>query len=194
MMQNSKHAMVILLLGLAFQTKCLTNITLLKQYLPPNPVIIEAGAHNGSDTVKLSALWPKGTIYAFEPVPELFDTLKKNTAHLENVIALQVALGDKIGTSKFHVSSKEGTGSSSMLTPKDHLHHFPWIDFNRQIEVNTVTLDEFTQQNKIEKVDMLWLDLKDYEYDVLKASQDPLKSVKVIATEVNFFELYHGCV
>jgi len=194
MIQNSKHTMALLLLSLAFQIKGLTNISLLKRYLPTNPIIIEAGAHNGSDTVKLSSLWPQSTIYAFEPVPELFDELKKKITDCGNVIALPLALGDKIGTSKFHVSSKEGTGSSSLLTPKAHLHHFPWINFNREIEVSTVTIDEFARQNQLEKIDLLWLDLQGYEYYVLKASPDILKRVTVIATEVNFFELYNGCV
>ena len=43
------------------------------QFLPENPVILEAGAHVGTDTVEMVNLWPKCTVYAFEPVPELFD-------------------------------------------------------------------------------------------------------------------------
>ena len=31
----------------------------IKQYLPENPRILEAGAHIGRDTVKLSKLWPQ---------------------------------------------------------------------------------------------------------------------------------------
>lgn len=48
------------------------------EYLPYNPVIIEAGAHIGIDTIEMHKLWPKSTIYAFEPMSDLFDRLKKH--------------------------------------------------------------------------------------------------------------------
>ena len=48
---------------------CAMNVKeLIKQYLPINPVVIEAGAHIGTDTVEFSKIWPKGSIYAFEPI------------------------------------------------------------------------------------------------------------------------------
>ena len=50
----------------------------IKQFLPKNPVIVEAGAHIGRDTLKMHAIWPQATIHAFEPVPPLFKQLKKN--------------------------------------------------------------------------------------------------------------------
>jgi len=43
-----------------------------RAFLPEKPVILEAGAHKGKDTVELAKIWPKGTIHAFEPVPTLF--------------------------------------------------------------------------------------------------------------------------
>ena len=45
------------------------------KFLPENPVILEAGAHKGKDTVEMAKLWPAGTIHAFEPVPSLFKKL-----------------------------------------------------------------------------------------------------------------------
>jgi hypothetical protein len=48
-----------------------------RKFLPEKPVIVEAGAHVGSDTIQMGSLRPKGNICAFEPVPELVHTLKK---------------------------------------------------------------------------------------------------------------------
>lgn len=48
---------------------------MIARYLPKNPVTLEAGAHNGSDTVEMIELWPTATIYAFEPVPVLLAQL-----------------------------------------------------------------------------------------------------------------------
>jgi len=46
-------------------------VDIVAPYLPANPVIIEAGAFNGSDTIKLAKKWPQATIHAFEPVPAI---------------------------------------------------------------------------------------------------------------------------
>ena len=40
----------------------------------------------------------------------------------------------------------------------------------------------------------LWIDLQGSEYPVLAASPTILKTVKAIFTEVNFVELYAGCI
>src|SRR6266487_2479433 len=45
--------------------------------LPARPVIVEAGAHNGSDTVVLARLRPGAFVHAFEPVPRLFQELTR---------------------------------------------------------------------------------------------------------------------
>ena len=37
-----------------------------------DPVIIEAGACDGEDTVIMSNMFPNGMIYSFEPVPALY--------------------------------------------------------------------------------------------------------------------------
>jgi hypothetical protein len=49
------------------------------RFLPPNPIIVEAGAHSGKDTLSMCMLWPSGTIYAFEPIPAIFEQLVERT-------------------------------------------------------------------------------------------------------------------
>ena len=53
--------------------------------LPANPVIFEAGASRGMDTVKFARLWPQGKIYAFEPEPTTFAVLTRETEAFTNV-------------------------------------------------------------------------------------------------------------
>lgn len=52
------------------------------EYLPSAPVIVEAGAHVGSDTQAMARRWRAATIHAFEPVPELFELLRTNVMEL----------------------------------------------------------------------------------------------------------------
>ena len=53
--------------------------------LPGNPVIVEAGAFDGTDTKKLAAFWPKGR-YMHLSRYQTFLHFVKNTEHLFNVI------------------------------------------------------------------------------------------------------------
>ena len=71
------------------------------QFLPDDPVIIEAGAYNGGDTYELARRWPRGHIHAFEPVPELFEAVKQQTSNVKNVSYYPIALGEKNGTAEF---------------------------------------------------------------------------------------------
>lgn len=98
----------------------------IKNYLPENPLIFEAGANRGEDTKVFASFWPKSTIFAFEPVPELYTQIKKNNAGFKNVKVYPFALSDKIGSASFFVSeivSRPGIpyGSGSLLTPHEHL-------------------------------------------------------------------------
>jgi len=76
----------------------------IKKYLPENPVIVEAGAFDGNETVLMSNIWPKGIIHAFEPVPMIFKWLKQNTVNCNNVQYYFYALSNKTGTAKFYLS------------------------------------------------------------------------------------------
>ncbi len=168
----------------------------IKRYLPENPVIVEAGAFDGADTVTMAQLWPTGTIHAFEPVPELFEKLKKNTAHLTNVHCYQRALSNQDGTAQFYVSekpTKPGVPSQagSLLKPKERLDWSP-LQFPYTIQVQTITLPTWTQQNNSTKIDLLWLDIQGNELTVLKAAAPLLQSVQAMYTEVAFIEAYEN--
>ena len=60
-----------------------------KPYLPEDPIIIEAGAYNGLGTMKMEKFWPQSAIHAFEPVPEIFEMLTRNTHELDIVSCYQ---------------------------------------------------------------------------------------------------------
>ena len=168
----------------------------IKPHLPDDPTIVEAGSFKGQDTIKMALCWPKGTVHAFEPVPQLFEELKYNTAHLPNVHCYQLALSNKNGTATFWTSEhpkKPGTPSQagSLLPPKERLS---WsnIQFKDTIEVQTITLDSWAKQYKIDHVDFLWLDLQGYELYVLQASPTILTTGSTLHTEVQFVQAYEG--
>jgi 2-O-methyltransferase len=164
----------------------------IKRYLPENPVIVEAGAHIGTDTIEMAKLWQNATIHAFEPVPDLFQILAKNTDGIPNIHIYSLALSEAQGDVDIHISSGTSNASSSILTPKKHLDIHPNVIFEKKITVEATTIDDWAKTHLIQKVDMLWLDLQGYELPVLKKSLSILRGVKVIYTEVNLIENYEN--
>ncbi|MDR3646451.1 MAG: FkbM family methyltransferase [Candidatus Babeliales bacterium] len=167
----------------------------ISKYLSKNPVIVEAGAHNGTDTLEMAKLWPNSTIHAFEPVPELFQKIKNKIKHYSNIKIYNLALSDLIGKTKMYVSSRNDAASSLLPTNSVVFNHYqPKVLFNKEIYIESTTLDKWATVNNIKNIDFLWLDMQGYEPKMLMASPNILKTVKVIYTEVNHKELYAGSI
>ncbi len=158
------------------------------QYLPERPVIVEAGAHIGRDTVKMAQLWPSATIHAFEPVLNLYEQLCQQTEQYP-VHCYNTALSNHSGTEKMYISSGASTAVSSFFTPNSYYNDD--VIFKEQM-VPTITLDDWAQQNGIPYVDFMWLDMQGAEQKVLEAAQKILPTVHVIVVEVSFTERFKG--
>lgn len=165
---------------------------LLRKYLPKKPVIIDCGAHVGADSVELAKLFPAASIHSFEPLPEIFKHLKRNTRKFQNIHCYQMALSNHSGFANMYVSSGISDASSSLLTPTGHRKDHPGVHFENNIQVPTITLDEWADKNNISQVDFLWFDMQGLEYRVLNASSEVLPKVKAIHSEVSMREAYAG--
>jgi FkbM family methyltransferase len=164
----------------------------IKKFLPNDPIIVEAGAHIGKDTLEMAEMWPKGKIFAFEPVPSLHEQLLAKTRTANNVRCYSVALSDLTGSATLYVSSGESDGSSSLLVPQEHLEEHPNVKFIETVRVETITLDQWTVNEGIDHVDFLWLDLQGHELAVLAASPRVLSSARAVHTEVSLKQTYKG--
>jgi len=169
---------------------------IVKPYLPNNPIIIEAGAFNGHESILFAKTWPQATIYSFEPVPQIFELLQNNTKNFSQIHCFQLALSNKNGCAPFVVSEEKNrpnipSAAGSLLIPKEHWKNSSTL-FNKMIVVPTIILDDWAKKNDISNVDFLWLDTQGTELDILKSSPGILATVKVIYIEVEFIEAYAG--
>lgn len=162
-----------------------------------SPVIVEAGAFDGRDTVAFAKYWKNGHVHAFEPLPVLAQKVKDNIAGLENVSLFEMALGidDSPTVELFSFNDQSDVhGSSSLLEPEDHLEIAPEIRFDARIVVPAVTADKWFQSVGEPTIDLLWLDLQGAELGVLKKGLNMLEHTKVIHIEVSRKPLYAGGV
>jgi len=171
-------------------------LSYIRQYLPENPIILEAGAFNGKDTQKISTFWPRGQIHCFEPVPEIFVQLEHNTHHLENVHRYNVALSNQIGTAHFYLSQSPRKPnipfqSGTLHKPTGRLAWSP-VQYPRTTQVPTTTIDSWAQQQTISHIDFMWLDMQGHELHALQAAPTILTHTRVIHMEVNFVPAYEN--
>lgn len=142
------------------------------QNLKPTDIVVDAGAAIGEFTVKASM--QSQFVYAFEPEPENFRYLQKNTEKLRNVKIFNKALSSISGVKPFYISRNWGGHS---LIPK--------VD-NRTVEVETVTLDEI-----VEHADFLKVDVEASELEVFQGATKLLKnSHPFIAIEIHNKEIF----
>jgi FkbM family methyltransferase len=164
---------------------------LISRILPENPIIVEAGAQFGEDTLWMAELWPNGVIYAFEPVPEAYQLLTQHVAQLPHVHPFPLALTNTIGETPMYLAG----GASSVLRPTASFNNVYFhADLTRPIYVPCTTLDQWASSQSIKKIDFLWLDMEGNELRMLQASPSMLKQVKLIYTEVNLQPFWEGCV
>jgi FkbM family methyltransferase len=150
--------------------------------------VIHIGGHHGEEhnTYKINGII---NIIYFEPLKHNFDVLKSRTNN-ESIYIME-ALGSKMGELEMFVEYANQSQSSSLLEPKKHLEQYPWITFNHKIKVKVNLLDNFKLNNDFNFINM---DVQGYELEVLKGSNNTLKQIDHIMTEINFEDLYENCV
>ena len=166
-----------------------------EQFLPEDPVIFEAGAHYGTDTVHFAKRWPKGTVISFEPNPHAFELLSRATKGLANVSIHNLAVNEYNGDALLHVchgttgDDPKFEGASSLLEASwwQEIHYR-----GPKVIVPCVVLDDWCEDNGVDHVDFIWFDLEGMELQVLRSSPRILDTVKVILTETNFKEFRKG--
>jgi FkbM family methyltransferase len=126
------------------------------------------GAHIGKYTVTVARkMQDKGRVIAIEPEPVNFSLLSQNVVlnHLNNVILQNIACSDRNGKADLYVHKDRPT-----------LHSF-YINMGlMKIEVNTVTLDTLIQRLKLDRVDLIKIDVEAAEIDVFKGAVSVLQS------------------
>lgn len=168
-----------------FQSIGKIDIQMLPQFLPYNPIVVEAGALYGSETIRTAKLWPKGRVIAFEPNPHAFSILKKKTKEsmVSNIQIHNLALCNYNGTVPLNICygmkgddpAFEYASSVLPLTPDMQIYCK-----GVQIETPCVILDDWCEQAGIDHIDLLRLEIEGFELPVLESSPNILKTVKVI--------------
>ena len=149
--------------------------------------IFDVGANIGQFSTAASYFYPNATIFSFEPDPETFSVLKKNTKELNNIKAHNYAFGNEDGKIEFNKNSYHH--SSSILNLHKENTDFPGGNITT-IKVNIFRLDTKAFDFTIQKPVLLKLDVQGFELEVLKGGDKFLSEFKYVLLESSLDALY----
>ena len=127
-------------------------------------VTLDVGAHVGFYAILAAIANERGSVFAFEPLPLVFERLQRNLAlnGLENVIALRQAAGAIDGRAPFfHVP---GLIPCSSSLSESFMRSHPVLE---RLPVSVVRLDTFAREHGLANIDLIKLDTETTEPDVL---------------------------
>ncbi len=159
------------------------------------PTLFDVGAHHGETARALRERFPTARIFSFEPFPQSFEALSRNTANDEGIQVFNYGLTDQPGTFAFHANSSPATNS---LLPTDQLGSKTWgtgpLETQRIVEARFKTLDLVAAELGIQRIDVLKLDVQGAEHLVLKGALEACKSgrISVIYSEFIIQPTYIG--
>jgi len=165
------------------------ELTFLHHYLKDkdSPVVLDVGANGGSYSCDVVASNPSAMVFAFEPHPHTFERLVANVASYGNVRPINCAVGDSSGCQTLYDRpSESGTTHASIFREViEDIHKVQ----SSKYEVKVITLDEFIEEQRLVRVDLLKIDTEGYELNVLKGGVKAIRSGIFRAIQFEFNEM-----
>lgn len=155
-------------------------------------VYIDGGAHDGQVARMFLKHYAHLEVHAFEPNSDLLPGLTANLAQASGKIH-QAAIGAACGHMPIHINMSPMT--SSLLPRGDYgKRYFDAVTRPKETRIVPITtLDAWSEQENIDRVDILKLDLQGYELEALRGARQMLnRGITCIFTEINFVPLYEG--
>lgn len=161
----------------------------LQRILDDDSVVIDVGAHVGEFSSAVRAV-SACTIYAFEPVPGAFESLKTNLSD-NRFFAINQAISLENARVRFHVT--ESLVGSSLLSPIQG-QSSKWLNETEQIEVQSIRLDTFIEQKEMLKISLLKTDAEGCDLQVLDSAGRFLTPdfTQAVLVEMSFHVFHEG--
>lgn len=132
-----------------------------RRVLKPGAVFVDVGASFGYFTsLAWSLIGASGRVFAFEPSPHAFATLRKNLSgpRFGNITLVNAAVGRSVGELTLYMPPEQGLHSPSAFVSHDGFE---------PISVALTTLDACQALSGVGSIDLLKMDVEGSEPDVL---------------------------
>ncbi len=150
--------------------------------------IFDVGAHRGETAARYIKLFPKATVYGFEPFPDSIAELRRKFENEPSVMPFQLAVSGSSGSQSFYVNRDSFTNSLLPALDREGYDQIATLD------VSSTTIDEFCEDESIDDLSILKMDIQGGELRALEGASRMLKraAISIIYTEILFAPLYRG--
>jgi FkbM family methyltransferase len=157
--------------------------------IKPGFVVFDIGANIGFLTLNFARICRQGTVVAFEPDSQNFESLEHNVKlnDFRNVHLRKLALGSQPETRVLYKLYDNNPGANRILSGEQH------EDYAHE-KVTVMTLDHMVKELSLQQLDLLKIDVEGFEMFVLRGAEESIRKWKPILfvelAEVNLNE--HG--
>jgi len=146
-------------------------------------IFFDVGANIGQTTARALRELPKARVFAFEPHPHTFASLKKAIGEVENFKPFNLGFGITIG--EVDLYEYDISVLNSMIQNAPFAVHYQ--KDGKRIQVKSTTIDRFCLEQNLPNIDVLKIDTEGFDLVVLEGSKNMLlgQKIKFIYTEFN---------
>jgi FkbM family methyltransferase len=146
--------------------------------------VLDIGAHYGEWAKTALAAFQEANVISFEPFPESFAELQRQTSGNTRHTAVNAAAGDTQGELEFFLY--ENSCLNSLTSQSAWTVQAKWNSI-ASIKVQAVRLDEWCGREKLQQVDLLKVDTEGFDLKVLQGAEGLFqrRCVKFIYVEFN---------
>lgn len=157
-------------------------------------LVFDIGSRDGRQSLQIRKCLPNSKIIAFEANPDNYNYMN-DSAELKdnNIDVFNIAVSNFNGISNFNIYGTDNYSCKKELTGLSSLYERKDLKLSRKISVDTVRLDDFVYNNKLENNDIaLWVDVEGADYQVIEGIEKIHKQVCLIHVEVLNEKIYEG--
>lgn len=136
-------------------------------------VVFDVGANIGEISLNMARIvGEKGRVFAFEPYRETFKKLKQNCElnTFSNIELIEKGLADGKGIAHMVNIDKHNSGMNRVTSGSRASDSAATIE--------TISLDEFVKNHKIDKIDLIKIDVEGFEIKVLSGAKKSLQEFR----------------
>ena len=175
-------------------------INFLKNKLNYPILAFDVGAHHGETIELFREIFEIKEIHSFEASPKNFKILKKNISNFEfdnHVFINNIGLGhdkkktymNQVMESSSSTINKINKNSTYLKRKTKVLNLFSTSSFSKKIPIYLDRAENYIEENKIDKIDLLKIDTEGYEYSVLKGLGKKISKIRYIYFEHHYDDM-----
>jgi FkbM family methyltransferase len=157
-----------------------------------SPVVLDVGANRGQSIELFRSQFPSSVIHAFEPDPEAYGELARRFATTKDVVLNNLGIASRKGTMTLHRNSRHDTNSFLSLNEASGWRRSIGVRALATALVPVTTIDSYCAARKIERVEILKLDVQGFEPECLRGAYTMLRSrrISTVQLEIIFHPFY----